>query len=165
MTPEQIAATQQVGLATLQQFARQQFAALEQLSAWGLSTTKTAVEDSLAHTHALLNARTPQDAVTLNLAAAPKRIEQLTNDARALLTLALQQREAFDTLAASQHVQTTALIKEWANQGAPAQITDAMKMATDAAHAAYAGWAAFAKQTADFIGAGLATDKPASTPA
>lgn len=165
MTPEKIAAAQQACIATLQQFAQQQFAALEQLAAFGLTTTKTMVEDSLAHTHALLNARTPHDAVTLNMTAAPKRIERIADDAQAVLAFARQQREAFDTLAAGQHAQATALIGEWSNQGAPAQFTDAMKTATEAAHTAYAGWTAFARQTADFMSAGLATAKPASTTA
>ena len=158
MTPEQIAAAQQACLATLQQFAQQQFAALEQLCALGLNVTKTAFEDSLA----LLGARTPQEAIALNLSATPKRIEQFAGDAQMLLTLAQQQRTAFDTLANSQHAQTMELIEEWSKTGVPAQTTNAMKTATETAHAAYANWAAFARQTADLMTAGLATVKPAT---
>src|ERR1700749_54157 len=90
VTPEQVVAGNKAGVEALIGFANTQFAAFERISALTFNATKSAFEDSIAHTKALLNAKDVQDFVNLNNSVAQPTIEKAINYSRSLYDVPTQ---------------------------------------------------------------------------
>src|SRR6266851_178156 len=69
-TPEQIASTNRAGIEAVLGLAHTQFAAFERLSALYFNATKAAFEEGVGHAKALLNAKDPQEYLSLYEVAA-----------------------------------------------------------------------------------------------
>ena len=76
VTPEQIQAANKANVETLLAVANAQFAAMEKLATLNASIVKTAFEDSIANTRALLGAKDVQEFVSLQSAFAQPAIEK-----------------------------------------------------------------------------------------
>ena len=76
VTPEQIQAANKANVETFLAVANAQFAAMEKLATLNASIVKTAFEDSIANTRALLGAKDVQEFVSLQSAFAQPAIEK-----------------------------------------------------------------------------------------
>src|SRR6266498_1214779 len=76
VTPEQIQAAGKANVETLLAVANAQFAAFEKLANINAGAVKSAFEDSIANTRALLGAKDVQEFVTLQSASAQPVIEK-----------------------------------------------------------------------------------------
>src|SRR5581483_6060609 len=76
VTPEQIQAANKANVETLLAVANAQFAALEKLANLSSGAMKTAFEDSLSNTRALLGAKDVQDCVSLQNSFTQPAIEK-----------------------------------------------------------------------------------------
>jgi len=76
VTPEQIQSANKTNVETLLAVANTQFAAFEKLANIGASAVKSAFEDSIANTRALLSAKDVQEFVTLQNSFAQPAIEK-----------------------------------------------------------------------------------------
>ena len=104
VTPEQIQAANKANVETFLAVANAQFAALEKLASLNASVVKTAFEDSIANTRALLGAKDVQEFVSLQNAFAQPAIEkaiaysksvyEVTTDANAELSKVAERRVA-----------------------------------------------------------------------
>src|SRR6185436_800969 len=77
VTPEQIQAANKANVETLLAVANAQFAAFEKLANIQAGAVKTAFEDSIANTRALLGAKDVQEFVSLQNAFAQPAIEKV----------------------------------------------------------------------------------------
>ena len=102
LTPEQVIASNKAGVEALIGLANTQFAAFERISALTFNATKTAFEDSVAHTKALLNAKDVQDVVNLNAAVAQPAIEKAISYSRNLYDVASQSQSEVTKLVETQ---------------------------------------------------------------
>src|SRR3977135_3354483 len=75
-TPEQIASTNKAGIEAILGLAHTQFSAFERLSALYFNATKAAFEEGVGHAKALLDAKDPQDYLTLHAAATQPTMER-----------------------------------------------------------------------------------------
>ena len=104
VTPEQIQAANKANVETFLAVANAQFAAFEKLATLNASIVKTAFEDSIANTRALLGAKDVQEFVSLQNAFAQPAIEkaiaysksvyEVTTDANAELSKVAERRVA-----------------------------------------------------------------------
>lgn len=76
VTPEQIQATNKANVEAILAVANAQFAALEKLANLNASTVRSAFEDSIANTRALLGAKDVQEFVSLQNAFAQPAVEK-----------------------------------------------------------------------------------------
>ena len=76
VTPEQIQAANKANVETFLAVANAQFAAMEKLASLNASVMKTAFEDSIANTRALLGAKDVQEFVSLQSAFAQPALEK-----------------------------------------------------------------------------------------
>lgn len=68
VTPDQIAAANKTGMEAFLSLAHSQFVAFERIAALGFNASKSAFEDSVSHTKALMNAKDVQDFININAA-------------------------------------------------------------------------------------------------
>jgi phasin family protein len=102
LTPEQVIASNKAGVEALIGLANTQFAAFERFSALTFNATKSAFEDSVAHTKALLNAKDVQDVVNLNASVAQPAIEKAISYSRNLYDVASQSQSDVTKLVETQ---------------------------------------------------------------
>lgn len=164
MTPEEYATGQQAGLDAWFAIARQQCTVLQAFCTAGLEASIGITRDALAHTRALADARTMQDAVALTLAATPAQVEKLRDHARAGLTCAQRQHTLCDEMVATQRAQTTAFLEQWAVESVPggAQMAQAARMTSDSVYAAYESWSQQVRQMSETM---IRTGAPTGTSA
>ncbi len=84
VTPDQITAANKAGVETLLGLAHSNFAAFEKIAALNFNATKTAFEDAISHTKALLNVKDVQELVNLNVAAAQPSLEKAISYSRSV---------------------------------------------------------------------------------
>src|SRR6266581_3936913 len=89
-TPEQIASTNKAGVEAILGLAHTQFAAFERLSALYFNAAKAAFEEGVGHAKALLNAKDPQEYLTLNAAATQPTMEKAIAYSRGVYEVAAQ---------------------------------------------------------------------------
>lgn len=158
MTPEQLNAARQAGLDAWFTIARQQCTVLQAFCTAGLEASAGLTRDALAHTRALADATTFQDAVALTVAAAPAQVEKLRGHARAGLVCAQRQHALCDELVATQRAQATALLDQWPAESVPggAQLVQTVRTASDAVYAAYESWSQQVRQVGEMMGSASA---------
>ena len=102
VTPDQVVATNKAGVEALIGLAHTQFAAFERLSALTFNATKSAFEDSVAHTKALLNAKDVQEFMNVNAAVAQPALEKVIAYSRNVYDVATQSQTEVTKMVESQ---------------------------------------------------------------
>jgi phasin family protein len=99
LTSEQIQATNKANMETLLAIANAQFAAFEKLANINASAVKSAFEDSIANTRALLGAKDVQEFVTLQNAFAQPAIEKAIAYSKSVYEVATEANSEFSKVA------------------------------------------------------------------
>ena len=168
LTPEQIASANKTGLEAFLGLASTQFAALERLSALNIGAAKTAFEEGLGRTKALLNAKDAQDYLTLNTAASQPALEKAIAYSRSVYEVAAQtqgEMAKFLEARAAEFNKNLVGILDKVSKNAPAGsdvAVAAVKSALAAASTAYDSFNKVAKQATEIAEANFAA---ATTPA
>ncbi len=102
VTPDQVIATNKAGVEALIGLAHTQFAAFERLSALTFNATKSAFEDSVAHTKALLSAKDPQEFINVSAAGAQPALEKVIAYSRNVYDVATQSQSEVTKMVESQ---------------------------------------------------------------
>jgi len=155
VTPEQIAAGNKAGVEALLGFANSQFAAFERWSTLNLNATKSAFEDTMSHTKALLGAKDVQEFINLNAAAAQPALEKAIAYSRSVYEVAAQSQaeltKALEAQAAEINRNLVTLLDK-VSKNAPAGsdvAVAAVKQALAAANSAYDSFTKVAKQATE----------------
>ena len=162
VTPEQVVASNKAGVEALIGLAHTQFAAFERLSALTFNSTKSAFEDSVAHTKALLAVKDVQDLVNLNAAVAQPAIEKAIAYSRNVYDVATQSQGEVTKLVEGQAGEfnksmVTLLDKVVKNAPAGSDVAvAAVKSALAAANTAYDSISKAAKQATELAEANFA---------
>lgn len=162
VTPEQVVASNKAGVEAFIGLAHTQFAAFERLSALTFNATKSAFEDSVAHTKALLAVKDVQDLVNLNAAVAQPAIEKAIAYSRNVYDVATQSQGEVTKLVESQAGEfnksvVTMLDKVVKNAPAGSDVAvAAVKSALAAANTAYDSISKAAKQATELAEANFA---------
>jgi len=162
LTPEQVIASNKAGVEALLGLANTQFAAFERISALTFNATKSAFEDSMAHTKALLAAKDVQDVVNLNAAVAQPAIEKAISYSRNLYDVASQSQGEVTKLVETQAGEfnksfITLLDKLAKNAPAGSDVAvAAVKSALAAANTAYDSVSKAARQATEIAEANFA---------
>ncbi|HXC37658.1 MAG TPA: phasin family protein [Burkholderiales bacterium] len=162
LTPEQVIASNKAGVEALLGLANTQFAAFERISALTFNATKSAFEDSVAHTKALLAAKDVQDVVNLNAAVAQPAIEKAISYSRNLYDVASQSQGEVTKLVETQAGEfnksfVTLLDKLAKNAPAGSDVAvAAVKSALAAANTAYDSVSKAARQATEIAEANFA---------
>jgi len=162
LTPEQVIASNKAGVEALLGLANTQFAAFERISALTFNATKSAFEDSMAHTKALLAAKDVQDVVNLNAAVAQPAIEKAISYSRNLYDVASQSQGEVTKLVETQAGEfnksfVTLLDKLAKNAPAGSDVAvAAVKSALAAANTAYDSVSKAARQATEIAEANFA---------
>lgn len=90
LTPEQIASANKAGVEAVLGLAGSQFAAFERLSALNFNAAKAAFEEGMGRTKALLNAKDPQEYLSLNAAASQPSVEKAIAYSRSVYEVTAQ---------------------------------------------------------------------------
>ncbi len=102
VTPDQVVATNKAGVEALIGLAHTQFAAFERLSALTFNATKSAFEDSVAHTKALMNAKDAQEFMNVSAAGAQPALEKVIAYSRNVYDVATQSQSEVTKMVESQ---------------------------------------------------------------
>jgi phasin family protein len=155
LTPEQIASANKTGLEAFLGLASTQFAALERLSALNIGAAKTAFEEGLGRTKALLNAKDAQEYLTLNTAASQPALEKAIAYSRSVYEVAAQSQaeltKAVEAQAAELNKNVVGFLDK-VSKNAPAGsdvAVAAVKSALAAANTAYDSFTKVAKQATE----------------
>jgi phasin family protein len=161
VTPEQIVANSKAGVEVMLALANSQFAVYEKFAALNFNATKTAFEDGMNHTRALLNAKDIQEVVNLNVAAAQPGLDRAIAYSRSVYELATaQQAEATRLLEsqAGEYNKTVVGFLDKVAKNAPAGsdvAVAAVKSALAAANSAYDSFTKVAKQATEIAEANM----------
>ena len=162
VTPEQVVAGNKAGVEALIGLAHTQFAAFERMSALTFNATKSAFEDSIAHTKALMSAKDVQDVMNLSAAVAQPAIEKAIAYSRNLYDVASQSQGEITKLVESQAGEfnkniVTFLDKIAKNAPAGSDVAvAAVKSALAAANTAYDSMSKAARQATELAEANFA---------
>jgi phasin family protein len=166
LTPEQIASANKAGVEAVLGLASTQFAAIQRLSALNFSAAKTVFEDSLGRAKALLNAKDPQEAVSLSAAASQPALEQAIAYSRSVYEVAAQTQgeiAKFVEARTAEFNKNLVGVLDKVSKNAPAGsdiAVAAVKSALAAASSAYDSFSRAAKQATEIAEAKVA---PATT--
>jgi phasin family protein len=162
LTSEQIQATNKANVETLLAIVNAQFAAFEKLANINASAVKSAFEDSIANTRALLGAKDVQEFVTLQNAFAQPAIEKAIAYSKSVYEVATEANSEFSKV-------TERRVAEWnenfvtlldqVSKNAPAGsdvAVAAVKSMLAAGNAAYNNLTKVVKQTAEIAEANVA---------
>ena len=162
VTPDQVVATNKAGVEALIGLAHMQFAAFERLSALTFNVTKSAFEDSVAHTKALLNAKDVQELINLNSAVAQPTLEKAIAYSRNVYDVAAQSQtevtKLVETQAGEMNKSMVSLLDKF-SKNAPAGsdvAVAAVKSALAAANSAYDSMSKMTKQATEIAEANFA---------
>ena len=142
--------------------AQTQFAAFERLSALTFNATKSAFEDSVAHTKAVLNAKDVQELVNLNTTAAQPTIEKAIAYTRNVYEVATQSQGDLTKLVEAQTTdfnKSVVALVDKVSKNAPAGsdvAVAAVKSALAAANSAYDSISKISKQATELAEANFA---------
>jgi phasin family protein len=162
LTSEQIQATNKANMETLLAIANAQFAAFEKLANINASAVKSAFEDSIANTRALLGAKDVQEFVTLQNAFAQPAIEKAIAYSKSVYEVATEANSEFSKV-------TERRVAEWnenfvtlldqVSKNAPAGsdvAVAAVKSMLTAGNAAYGNLTKVVKQATEIAEANVA---------
>ena len=155
VTPDQVVATNKAGVEALIGLAHTQFAAFERLSALTFNATKSAFEDSVAHTKALMNAKDVQEFINVNAAVAQPAIEKVIAYSRNVYDVATQSQSEVTKMVESQagemNKSVVSLLDKAAKNapGGSDVAIAAVKSALAAANSAYDSMTKVAKQATE----------------
>jgi phasin family protein len=161
-TPEQILAAQKSNVETMMSVANTLFASSERLIALNLNTARSAFEDSMANSKALMNVKAPQDLLSLQQATAQPTMEKAVTFARGVYEIASQTNEELAKLLEGQYVEANkgvaaSLDKLAKNSPAGSDVAvAAVKSALAAANSAYDSVSKVARQVAEVAEANVA---------
>lgn len=162
VTPEQVVANNKAGVEAFIGLAHAQFAAFERISALTFNATKSAFEDGVAHTKALMAVKDVQDLVNLNATVAQPAIEKSIAYSRSVYEVATQSQGEVTKLVESQAGEfnksvVTLLDKVVKNAPAGSDVAvAAVKSALAAANTAYDSMSKAAKQATELAEANFA---------
>lgn len=152
VSPEQVTASGKAGVESILGFANAQFAACERLWALQIGATKSAFEDSMNYTRAMMGAKDVQEAVNLSAAAAQPALEKSLAYSRKVYEVSTQTQGELTKLVEAQTAELNrnlaTLIDKFA-KNAPAGsdvAVAAVKSALAAANTAYDSFSKVAKQ-------------------
>jgi phasin family protein len=154
-TPEQVASANKAGIEAVLGLASSQFAAFERLSALNFSAAKTAFEENLVRTKALLDAKDPQEYASLNAAASQPALEKAIAYSRSVYEVASQAQgelAKFVETQAAEFNKSLLGILDKVSKNAPAgsdMALAAVKSALAAAGTAYNSFNKVAKQATE----------------
>lgn len=155
VTPDQVVATNKAGVEALIGLAHTQFAAFERLSALTFNATKSAFEDSVAHTKALMNAKDVQEFINVNAAVAQPALEKVIAYSRNVYDVTTQSQSEVTKMVESQAGEmnkSVASLLDKAAKNAPGGsdvAIAAVKSALAAANSAYDSMTKVAKQATE----------------
>ncbi|MCB1940096.1 MAG: phasin family protein [Rhodocyclaceae bacterium] len=161
-TPEQFAATNKANIENALTLANAAFASVERLAALNLNTARSALEDGVANTKALLSVKDVQEFVTVQSALAQPAVEKLVAYSRSVYEIATQSQEEVSKLVEAQIAEMNkgvAAALDQAAKSAPAGsdvAVAAVKSAIAAANSAYDSMNKAAKQVAEIAEANVA---------
>jgi len=162
VTPDQVVATNKAGVEALIGLAHTQFAAFERLSALTFNATKSAFEDSVAHTKALMNAKDAQEFMNVSAAVAQPALEKVIAYSRNVYDVATQSQSEVTKMVESQAGEmnkSVVSMLDKASKNAPGGsdvAIAAVKSALAAANSAYDSMNKVAKQATELAEANFA---------
>src|SRR3970040_1813989 len=162
VTPEQIQAAGKANVEALLAVANAQFAAFEKLATINAGAVKSAFEDSIANTRALLGAKDVQEFVTLQNTFAQPAIEQAIAYSKSVYEVATEANAELSKVAERRGAEwnenfVTLLDKVSKNAPAGSDVAvAAVKSMLAAANSAYDNLTKGAKQATDVSGAHVA---------
>jgi phasin family protein len=162
VTPEQIQAAQKANVETLLAVANAQFAAFEKLANISAGAVKSAFEDSIANTRALLGAKDVQEFVTLQNSFAQPAIEKAIAYSKSIYGVATETNSELTRVAERRVAEwnenfTTLLDKVSKNAPAGSDVAvAAVKSMLAAANSAYDNMNKVAKQATEIAEANVA---------
>jgi phasin family protein len=162
VTPEQIQAANKANVETLLAVANTQFAAFEKLASIQATAVKSAFEDSIANTRALLSAKDVQEFVTLQSAFAQPAIEKAIAYSKSVYEVATEANAEFSKVAERRVAEwnenfVTLLDKVSKNAPAGSDVAvAAVKSMLAAANSAYDNLTKVAKQATEMAEANVA---------
>jgi phasin family protein len=166
VTPEQIQAANKTNVETFLAVANAQFAAFEKLANISAGAVRTAFEDSMANTRALLGAKDVQEFVTLQNSFAQPAVEKAIAYSRSLYEVATEANTEFSKVAerrVSEWNENFVSLLDKVSKNAPAGsdvAVAAVKSMLAAANSAYDNMTKVAKQATEIAEANVsaATD-------
>ena len=162
VTPEQIQAAGKANVETLLAVANAQFAAFEKLASINAGAVKSAFEDSIANTRALLGAKDVQEFVTLQSAFAQPAIEKAIAYSKSVYEVTTEANAEFSKVAERRVAEwnenfVTLLDKVSKNAPAGSDVAvAAVKSFLAAGNAAYDNLTKVAKQATEIAEANVA---------
>jgi phasin family protein len=162
VTPEQIQAAQKANVETLLAVANAQFAAFEKLANISAGAVKSAFEDSMANTRALLGAKDVQEFVTLQNSFAQPAIEKAIAYSKSVYEVTTEANSEFSRVAERRVAEwnenfVTLLDKVSKNAPAGSDVAvAAVKSMLAAANSAYDNMNKVAKQATEIAEANVA---------
>jgi phasin family protein len=162
VTPDQIVATNKATVEAFINLAHTQFAAFERLSALTFNVTKSAFEDGVAHTKAVLNAKDVQELMNLNSAVAQPALEKAIAYSRNVYDVAAQSQSEVTKLVETQAGElnkSMVSLLDKVSKNAPAGsdvAVAAVKSALAAANSAYDSMSKMTKQATEIAEANFA---------
>jgi phasin family protein len=142
MTPEQFAAAQQANLTAMVEMSQRAFANVEKLANLNLEAARSVLEESAAHTKALLSAKDPQEVVALQSSlmqpaadkatAYGRQVQDIVTTAQAEVTKLVEAQVAEAQTKLQSLVETAAKNAPAGGEGAVAMLQQAMAASTAA---------------------------------
>jgi phasin family protein len=161
VTPEQIQEAGKANVETMLSFAAAQFAVIEKLTALNSNVVKTAFEDALANTRALIGARDVQEFMSLQNAFAQPALEKAIAYSKEAYELATDSNAALSKLAekrVAEWNENFASLLDKVAKNAPAGsdvAVAAVKQMIAAANSAYDNFNKVAKQATEIAEANV----------
>jgi phasin family protein len=161
VTPEQIQEAGKTNVETMLSFAAAQFAAMEKLTALNSNAVKTAFEDALANTRALIGARDVQEFVSLQNSFAQPALEKAIAYSKEAYEVATESNAALSKLAerrVAEWNENFASLLDKVAKNAPAGsdvAVAAVKQMIAAANSAYDNFNKVAKQATEIAEANV----------
>jgi phasin family protein len=169
VTPDQISAFNKAGVEAVLGLAHSNFAAFEKLAALNFNATKTAFEDAINHSKALLTVKDAQELVNLNVAAAQPALEKAISYSRSVYEVSsgsqAELTRFFESQAGEFNRNVVSFLDK-VSKNAPAGsdvAVAAVKSALAAANSAYDSMTKVAKQATEIAEANFAAATAAAT--
>ena len=161
VTPEQIQAAGKANVEAVFSIAAMQFAALEKLATLNANAVKTAFEDSIANTRALIGAKDAQEFIALQTSFAQPAIEKAIAYSKGIYEVATEANSELSKVAekrVGEWNEGVATLLDKAAKNAPAGsdiAVAAVKSMLAAANSAYDNFTKVAKQATDIAEANV----------
>ena len=161
-TPEQFATANKAAVDSMLSLANTALASAERIAALNLNTARSILEDSVSGTKAILGAKDPQEAMTIQASLAQPNVEKAVAYSRSIYEISAQTQEEVTKMLESQFgdfQKQMASMLEKATKSAPAGsdvAVAAVKSAIAAATSAFDNMNKAAKQVAEIAEANVA---------